>query len=247
VDDFERAARALAVARKVVVVSGAGISAESGIATFRDTGGLWEQHAIEDVATPEALQRNPRKVWEFYERRREHVQSVAPNAGHAAVAELETVFEEVVTITQNVDGLHQRAGSSRVIEVHGSLWRARCLSACGAVVDPFPFPASELPPRCACGGMLRPAVVLFGELLPAETFALATRHAGEADVCLVVGTSGSVWPAAGLPLAARDAGASTVEVNPEPTELTAELDWSLRGTSGSLLPRLVYRARELRA
>jgi NAD-dependent deacetylase len=247
VDDFEHAARALAAARKIVVVSGAGISAESGVATFRDAGGLWEQHSIEEVATPEALERNPRKVWEFYERRREHVQSVAPNAGHEAVAALEAVFEEVVTITQNIDGLHQRAGSSQVLEVHGSLWRARCLAGCGAVVDPFPFPAPALPPPCACGGILRPAVVLFGELLPTETFALATRHAREADVCLVVGTSGAVWPAAGLPLAARDAGASTVEVNPETTELTGELDWTLRGPSGSILPRLVQRARELRA
>lgn len=246
-DALERAARALAAARKVVVSSGAGISAESGVPTFREAGGLWEQHRIEDVATPEALRRNPRRVWEFYEMRRRNMQSVRPNPGHFAIAEMERAFQEVVTITQNIDGLHQRAGSTRVLEVHGSLWRAHCLDHCGAVVEPFPWPAPEVPPPCRCGSILRPSVVLFGELLPEGAMEEATAHAATCDVCLVVGTSGAVWPAAGIPLVARRAGKLTVEVNPVETELTSELDLALRGPSGEILPRLLARALELRA
>lgn len=246
-DSLEAAARALAGARKVVISTGAGISAESGVPTFRDAGGLWSRVRIEDVATPEALRRNPRKVWEFYEGRRKNMQSVQPNPGHAAIAEMEGVFEEVVTITQNIDGLHQRAGSSDVLELHGSLWKAHCLERCGAVEDPFPFPAPEIPPPCRCGSVLRPSVVLFGEMLPDGAMHAAERHARECDVCLVVGTSGAVWPAAGIPLAAGDAGGTTVEVNPEDTELTRQVDIVLRGPSGELLPRLLQRARELRA
>lgn len=244
---LEAAARALAGARKVVVVSGAGISAESGVPTFRDQGGIWSTVRIEDVATPEALRRNPRKVWEFYEDRRRSLQAVHPNPGHHAIAEMESVFVEVVTITQNIDGLHQRAGSTRVLEVHGSLWKARCLDGCGVTRDPFPYPAPELPPPCECGGILRPSVVLFGELLPPGAMEEAGRLAAECDVCLVVGTSGAVWPAAGIPLVAREAGRTTIEVNPTDTEISGELDLLLRGPSGEMLPALLRRARELRA
>lgn len=244
---LEAAARALAGARRVVVVSGAGISAESGVPTFRERGGIWETVRIDDVATPEAVHRNPRKVWEFYEDRRRNMQSVQPNPGHHAIAEMEAVFEEVVTITQNIDGLHQRAGSTNVIEVHGSLWKARCRDECGAIRDPFPYPAPELPPPCSCGGVLRPSVVLFGEMLPAGAMDEATRHAAACDVCLVVGTSGAVWPAAGIPLVAREAGRITIEVNPEETELSPELEHLLRGPAGAMLPALLGRVRELRA
>lgn len=244
--NLERAAHALAAARQVTVFSGAGISAESGVATFRDSGGLWENHRIEDVATPEALRRNPVKVWEFYEMRRRSIGTVEPNPGHLALAELES-SHEVVTATQNIDGLHQRAGSRRVLEIHGSLWRAHCLEACGHEENPFPYPAAAIPPPCRCGSLLRPSVVLFGELLPSGVFEEAIEFASQSDVTLVVGTSGAVWPAAGIPIAAREAGSFVIEVNPVETELTAALDLALRGPSGEILPRLVARVRELRA
>jgi NAD-dependent deacetylase len=242
---IEEAARRLRRARRVVAFSGAGISAESGVPTFRDAGGLWEKHRIEDVATPRALRGNPRMVWEFYEMRRRSMLSVEPNAGHRAVAELETLFEDVTVVTQNIDGLHQRAGSTRVLEVHGSLWRAGCLERCGRTVDPFPFPAPELPPPCGCGSILRPEVVLFGEMLPEDVFREAEELAARADVVLVIGTSSIVWPAAGIPLAAQSVGATVVEVNPERTDLTDRFDLSLRGRAGEILPQLVARVREL--
>jgi NAD-dependent deacetylase len=244
--DFERAAEALAAAERVTVFFGAGISAESGVPTFRDSGGLWENHRIEDVATPEALWRNPAKVWEFYEMRRKTMGSVDPNPGHFALASLESAFD-VLTATQNIDGLHQRAGSSRVLEVHGSLFRAHCLEDCGHVADPFPYPAHALPPPCPCGSMLRPSVVLFGELLPHGILEEAVAFAVGSEVTLVVGTSGAVWPAAGIPIAAREAGSFVIEINPVESELTASLDLSLRGPSGKILPDLVKRALELRS
>ena len=142
---IDEVARRLEAAQRIVAFSGAGISAESGVPTFREKDGLWETHPIEEVATPQALRGNPRKVWEFYEMRRQNMQSVEPNPGHEAVAELESLCDDVTVVTQNIDGLHQRAGSTRVLEVHGSLWKARCLAGCGRTVDPFPYPAYELP------------------------------------------------------------------------------------------------------
>jgi NAD-dependent deacetylase len=244
--DFESAAQALSRAGKVSAFSGSGVSAESGVPTFRSAGGLWEDHRVEDVATPEALRRNPRLVWEFYEMRRKNMTSVAPNPGHIAIAEMEELFEEFTTITQNIDGLHQRAGSTRVHEVHGSLWKAHCLEECGRIEDPFPYPAGEVPPRCQCGSILRPSVVLFGEMLPEDTMAAAVAAAVRSEVALVVGTSSVVWPAAGIPLMAQEAGATVIEVNPERTELTDRFDISLRGRSGEIIPRLLERVRELR-
>jgi NAD-dependent protein deacetylase/lipoamidase len=235
----ERAVDALARARRVTVLTGAGISAESGVPTFRSAGGLWENHRLEDVATPEALARNPVGVWEFYEMRRGTMSRVQPNAGHRALATLERRFESFTIVTQNIDGLHQRAGSRRVLEVHGSLWRARCTGGCGHVEDPFPFPAPDLPPHCRCGALLRPDVVLFGEMLPERVFVEAAGDAVHSDVALSVGTSSSVWPAAGIPIRAKEAGAFTIEVNPEETELTPMFDVSLRGPAGQVLPHLV--------
>lgn len=243
---FEKAAAVLARARAVAVVSGAGVSAESGVPTFRSMGGLWEQHPIEDVATPEGFRRNPRLVWEFYEARRANMGSVRPNPGHQAIAEMETVYDEFSVVTQNVDGLHRQAGSSRVLELHGSLWRARCAGECGRLLDPFPYPAPAVPPHCECGALLRPDVVWFGEALPSDVWAEGVALACASDVTLVVGTSGVVWPAAGIPLEAQMHGAFTIEVNPQLTELTPRLDVSLRGPSGEVLPRLWRRVRELR-
>jgi len=244
---FEKAAKALAHARRVAVFSGAGISAESGIPTFRSAGGLWENFQLEDVATPEGFHRNPALVWEFYEARRKAVHHASPNPGHFAIARMAGLFEEMTTITQNVDGLHQRAGSPAVLELHGSLWSARCAQDCGAVVDPFPFPAASCPPRCKCGALLRPGVVWFGEMLPERIWQDAMNASAQSDVVLVVGTSGAVWPAAGIPIAARREGAFVIEVNPEESELTSNLDLSLRGLSGEILPRLLDAATELRA
>jgi NAD-dependent deacetylase len=160
---------------------------------------------------------------------------------------MEGLFEGFSVATQNVDGLHRRAGSRRVLEVHGSLWRAHCMDRCGRIVDPFPFPAPEIPPRCACGSFLRPSVVLFGEMLPADVLATAMHDAGNCDVALSVGTSSVVWPAAGIPLAALSAGAFGIEVNPEETELTARFHVSLRGPAGRVLPELLRRLRARRS
>jgi len=244
--DLDRAARALAAARSVTVLTGAGVSAESGVPTFRARDGLWEQYRIEDVATPEALARNPRGVWEFYEARRANMLRVEPNPAHVALAEMEPLFSRFSVVTQNIDGLHRRAGSHRVLEVHGSLWRAHCRAGCGAVVEPFPYPAPEVPPRCSCGDILRPSVVLFGEVLPGDVYAQAVDDARASDAALSVGTSSSVWPAAGLPLLAAEAGAFTIEINPEATELSAHFDVSLRGPAGVLVPDLLRRVRALR-
>jgi NAD-dependent deacetylase len=246
-EDLDRAADALARARRVSVLTGAGVSVESGVPTFRAQDGLWEQHRIEDVATADALTRNPRLVWEFYEARRSRMQTVAPNAAHVALAEMEGLFEGFSIATQNVDGLHRRAGSRRVLEVHGSLWRAHCMGRCGRVVDPFPFPAPEIPPRCTCGSLLRPSVVLFGEMLPADVLATALSDARDCDVAISIGTSSAVWPAAGIPLAGLESGAFGIEVNPEETELTARFDVSLRGPAGRVVPELLRRVRARRA
>lgn len=243
----DRAVAALAGARRVCVLTGAGISAESGVPTFRAADGLWEKYRIDEVATPEALRRNPRMVWEFYEMRRATMGSVHPNPGHEALAAMQRHFDVFTVVTQNIDGLHQRAGSARVLEVHGSLWRARCHGRCGHVEDPFPHPAPAIPPPCRCGDILRPDVVLFGEVLPEDVFAEAVHDAVHADVALSVGTSSSVWPAAGIPLAAAERGAFTIEVNPEPTELTPRFDVSLRGPSGAVLPHLRDGLARLRA
>lgn len=243
--DLDRAAEVLARAQRVSVLTGAGISAESGVPTFRAADGLWENYRIEDVATPEAVERNPDEVWEFYEMRRATMAEVQPNPGHTALAELEPRFQEFTLVTQNIDGLHQRAGSQRVLEIHGSLWRARCRRDCGFVADPFPFPAPSLPPLCPCGEILRPDVVLFGEMLPVDVFEAASFHAARSQVALSVGTSSSVWPAAGIPLAAGQSGAFTIEVNPEETELTSRFDLSLRAAAGEILPRLLARLDDL--
>jgi NAD-dependent deacetylase len=239
VDGFARAVRALADAKSVAAFTGAGVSAESGVPTFRGADGLWEGHSIEEVATPEAFHRDPVLVWRFYEERRKRMGSVEPNAGHAALPRLEKLLGEVPVITQNIDGLHASAGSTRVIELHGSLWRARCAAGCGRVEDPFPYPSPQVPPLCDCGGMLRPEVVWFREALPEDAVRDALAAAEACEVMLVIGTSGVVWPAAGIPGLAREAGAFTIEINPTRSELTAEMDVSLRGPSAVLLPELV--------
>jgi len=246
VGDLDTAHRWLAEAERVAVLTGAGISHESGVPVFRGPGGLWRQYRPEDLATPEAFARDPRLVWEWYDWRRSVVAQAEHNPAHRALVELERRAREFTLITQNVDGLHERAGSRRVLKLHGDLWTLRCLG-CGAEKIDRTVPLPELPPRCslrlrsgqACGGLLRPGVVWFGESLPADVLQQAMAAAARAQVFLVVGTSAVVQPAASLPLVARQAGARVVEINLEPTPLTDIVDASFLGKSGELLPRLL--------
>ncbi len=232
----------LRIARHVAVLTGAGVSAESGVPTFRDAQrGLWAQYDPNDLATPEAFRRNPRLVWEWYAWRRELVASAEPNAGHYALAALAERVPRLTLITQNVDNLHQRAGSREVIELHGNLGRVKCF-ADEQIVDAW-NDGGELPPRCPrCGGLLRPDVVWFGEVLPGEALRAALSAAESCDVFLSVGTSGLVEPAASLPVAALQRGAVVVEVNPRPTPLTAHVPFALRGPAGQVLPALLAAA-----
>jgi NAD-dependent deacetylase len=208
-----RAAALLRGASSVVVLTGAGISKDSGLPTFREArAGLWSKYRPEDLATPEAFARSPEVVWRWYAWRRELVRRAAPNAGHHAVAELQRRARRCLLVTQNVDGLHQRAGSRDVVELHGSIERIRC-SACGHLPDSIP--PGEPPPCPRCGGWLRPDVVWFGEMLPADALQRATAAAARCDVLLSIGTSGLVYPAAGLVAVAAAAGAAVILVNPD--------------------------------
>jgi NAD-dependent deacetylase len=231
----------LAEAERVVVLTGAGISAESGVPTFRGAGGLWRQHRPEDLATPEAFARGPRLVWDWYDWRRARVAKAEPNPGHMALAQLERRVPDFTLITQNVDGLHQRAGSRRVLKLHGDIWTLHCLG-CGLEETNHDVPLREIPPRCSCGGLFRPGVVWFGEALPADVLRHAMEAAAHAQVFLVVGTSAVVQPAASLPLLAQQNGAKLVEVNLEETPLSAQADASFWGKAGELLPRLLETA-----
>jgi NAD-dependent deacetylase len=236
--DIPAITRAIAQAESVVALTGAGVSAESGVPTFRDAQtGLWAQYRAEDLATPEAFARQPGVVWDWYAYRRKLVAQVQPNPAHRALAALEDRVPAVTIITQNVDGLHQRAGSSRVVELHGNIARVRCAN-CGRLAASWTEP--PVPPRCpACDGPLRPDVVWFGELLPRQALAEATAALQSCDVLLVVGTSALVEPAASLPLLAIRRGALVVEINPAPTPLTPLVTASLRGPAGVLVAQVV--------
>jgi NAD-dependent deacetylase len=234
-----RAADYLRPARRVAVLTGAGISAESGLATFRGAGGLWEGHRVEEVATPSAFRRDPILVWRFYNARRAGVRTARPNPGHLALARLEERLGDAFTlITQNVDGLHREAGSRNVLEVHGSLRRVRC-TGCGTVEDRATEPLDDLPHCPSCDSLLRPDVVWFEEALPEDVWRRAASAAGACECFLVVGTSAVVYPAAGLVLLARDRGAKVIEVNLERTPATGHADVSLFGPSGEVLPALL--------
>lgn len=236
--EIARAREWLQQAQAVAVLTGAGISAESGLPTFRGPDGLWRNHRPEQLATPEAFARDPQLVWEWYAWRRSVHATCVPNPGHRALAALERRKESFLLITQNVDSLHERAGSRAVVHLHGSLWRVRC-TACGREEQNEQVPLDPLPPKCACGAMQRPAVVWFGESLPQEEFRMATAAAQRAEVFLVAGTSSVVYPAAALPRVAREHGAHVIEVNPEPTDLTSSADVSLRGPAGEILPQMI--------
>jgi NAD-dependent deacetylase len=225
-------------AQAVAVLTGAGVSQESGVPTFRGAGGLWRSFRPEELATPEAFARDPKLVWEWYDWRRSVIARAVPNAGHRALVELERRKPRFWLITQNVDGLHDRAGSHHIVKLHGDIWQLRCVS-CGREERNEQVPLAPLPPCCACGGLTRPGVVWFGEPLPGVALEAAFDAARQADVFLVLGTSAVVYPAAGLPRVALERGAKVIEVNLEPTELTAVAHLSFRGKTGELLPHMV--------
>lgn len=237
---IDQIANAIRNARSVCVLTGAGVSAESGVPTFRASDGLWEGHAIEDVATPEGWRRNPQLVWDFYHARRAKAGSVQPNPGHTALAQIERKFGERFTlVTQNVDGLHQKAGSKNVIELHGSLYRTRC-TECGQSLNRG-LDALPAMPICACGGVQRPDIVWFGEMLPPAAFSKADAAARACDVFLIVGTSAVVYPAAGLAVVARKKNppAAVYEFNLTETDATHLTDGGLYGPSGEMLPKVL--------
>jgi len=232
------AAKRVREARAIAVLTGAGVSAESGVPTFRGEGGLWRQFRAEDLATPGAFARDPRLVWEWYDWRRQKIAACHPNPAHHALAALESQAAEFLLITQNIDDLHRKAGSRRLVELHGNIWRVRCTRE--ATVSALPdVPLREIPPRCGCGALLRPDIVWFGETLPAEALDRAFRAADTCDLFLVVGTSALVQPAASLPLMAKRRGATVIEVNPDPTPISHLVGVSLQGKAGEILPALL--------
>ncbi|MGA9574147.1 MAG: NAD-dependent deacylase [Lysobacterales bacterium] len=229
---------ALQTARRILVLTGAGMSAESGVPTFRDAQtGLWSRYRPEELATPEAFRDHPRVVWDWYLERRENIKKVHPHAGHAALVEMERYFETMLVVTQNVDGLHQRAGSRGVVELHGNILRSVCSKTGRTIEDSWIEAHPGRPPSSPHhpDGLARPGVVWFGELLPAGAMDRAATAAHECDVCFSIGTSSLVQPAASLPYAARSAGAVIIEINPVPTSLSLIADFSLSATATEAL------------
>lgn len=234
---IERIGQQLAKATRIACLTGAGISAESGVATFRDANGLWNGFRIEEVATPEAFTQDPQRVWSFYAARRQALLAARPNPGHHALARMKQLCPEFTLITQNVDGLHQQAGSHDLICLHGDIWIDRC-NACGW--QRRAQQVVETVPTCpACSRHVRPGVVWFGEILPQDALERAIQKCCSAQIMLVVGTSSLVHPAASLATWARQAGAALIEINLEPTPLTDIADESLQGSASNILSALV--------
>ncbi len=233
---FNSIAKQLQEAKKIVFVTGAGISQESGIPTFRGKDGLWRNNDPMKLATIDAFYDDPKLVWEWYSERRENIFAAEPNLGHKAIAELEK-FSNVIVLTQNIDGLHQRAGSSKVLELHGSIIKIKC-TVCD-YKDEVLTEFSDMPPLCTCGNILRPDVVWFGEGLPQDVWQEAIVHANSCDVMVIAGTSLVVSPANTLPIYAKQNKATLIEINPDETIMTADMDLSIRSTTAISLPELV--------
>lgn len=243
----QAAITALQSARSVVVLTGAGVSAESGVPTFRGAGGLWRTYQTTSLATPEAFSRDPKLVWEFYNYRREVLKPLEPNPGHYAIATLEERAPNFTLITQNIDNLHRLAGTKNLVELHGNIWRVRCTNpTCQNSKNPQEnrkVPMDPLPPSCEeCGSLLRPHIVWFGEMLDPEAIRSAIKATQECDFFIVAGTSAVVQPAAGMPVLARQEGAFVLEVNPEQTELSGAMNESIQEKSGTALPNLLEAA-----
>lgn len=234
---FESLSKKIKNAKKIVFVTGAGISQESGIPTFRGNDGLWRKYDPMQLATIDAFNDDPKLVWEWYEDRRMNILNAKPNLGHSAIADLEK-FSDVTVLTQNIDGLHQRAGSSHVLELHGSIIRIKC-TVCD-FEDDIPTSFENLPPKCTkCGNNLRPDVVWFGESLPQKVWSQAITEASTCDVMIIAGTSLVVSPANTLPVYAKQNNATLIEVNPEQTQMSSEMDMTLRTTSAKALPSIL--------
>ncbi len=228
----------LKAAHSVVFFTGAGISAESGVPTFRGNDGLWKKFRPEELANFEAFVKNPALVWEWYKYRKRLISNIKPNAGHYAIAEMEKHFKSFAVVTQNIDNLHRRAGSKNVFELHGNIERNYCIDCRKWYSDEEIMSCKDVP-KCSCGGLIRPDVVWFGEFLPEDQWNNSVKFAEKADVFFAVGTSAVVYPAASLPLIAKKAGAYVVEINIERTELSNNGDQLLIGKSGEILPKIV--------
>ncbi len=251
VDQIKTAAALLARARSLFVLTGAGISAESKIPTFRGKDGLWKNYSATELATPEAFAKDPQLVWDWYRWRQEIIRNASPNPGHYALVELEKKFDDFMILTQNVDNLHQRAGSRKILELHGNIFKTRCLS-CNKITDPqfsSPLMGEEKGEgekisdmlQCQCGGLLRPDVVWFGEPIPQDIWQTSMEFLSTADAALICGTSGVVWPAAAIPQIAKNNNAKIIEINLEPTPISSLVDTSIIGKSGEVLPAIVER------
>jgi len=228
--------RRIRTAKSASVLTGAGVSAESGIPTFRGAGGIWGKYDFTKLATPQGFKEDPRLVWEWYQLRQREIKKAKPNAAHITIVDMEDHFPRFSVLTQNIDGMHRRAGSRNVVELHGSIWRMRC--ARDGLTIQNDDPVTEIPPMCQCGSILRPDVVWFGEQLSPDVVDEASRVANESEVMFVVGTSAVVYPAAALPAITKNSGGLVIEVNLEPTDITSYADASLLGPAGEMLPAL---------
>lgn len=233
-------------ATSIVAFTGAGISAESGVPTFRGPEGIWAKFKPEELASMDAFIKNPALVWEWYAHRKRIIAGIRPNPGHHALAHMEAIVPHVAVITQNIDNLHRRAGSRTVYELHGNIERNYCMKCGTAYGNDVVLEKPGVPACVQCGGLIRPDVVWFGEMLPEEEWHLSIRAAEGADVFLSIGTSAVVYPAASIPQVAKQCGAYLVEINPEPTPLTPRVDEFLQGPSGTILPALLEELVRMR-
>ncbi|RCK75149.1 MAG: NAD-dependent protein deacetylase of SIR2 family [Ignavibacteriae bacterium] len=242
----EKLINVLKSAQSVAVLTGAGISAESGVPTFRGDDGLWKKFRPEELANFNAFIRNTEIVWEWYKYRKQLIANVKPNPGHYALVEMENIFPEFAIITQNVDNLHRRAGSKKIFELHGNIQRNYCIGCKKEFSDEIIFSKFEVPKCDVCNDLIRPGVVWFGELLPEDQWNEAEKSTRTCDIFFTIGTSGVVYPAASLPYIAKESGAFVIEINPEPTQITSIVDEFLQGKSGEILPELVKVIKEVR-